>query len=54
MFVAITGAEFERVPKQKIWLYNVRNSRCISFAGHSAVADLPGLYALAVAMITND
>lgn len=53
MFVAITGAEFERAEAEDL-VAQCGNSRCISFAGHSTVADLPGLYALAVAMITND
>jgi ADP-heptose:LPS heptosyltransferase len=53
VFVVITGARFERAEAEDL-VTQCGNSRCISFAGHSTVADLPALYALAAVMITND
>lgn len=53
VFVMITGTQFERAEAVDL-VTQCGNRRCITFAGHSTVTDLPVLYALAVVMITND
>src|SRR5258708_2963251 len=53
VFILITGALDEREESDRI-AASIRNSRCVSFAGHSELADLPAIYALAAVMITND
>ena len=52
-FIVITGTQSERAEAEDL-IAQSGSSRCINFAGHSTVADLPVLYALAVVMITND
>jgi ADP-heptose:LPS heptosyltransferase len=49
----ITGAPSERIEAEKL-ASECKSDRCISFAGHSALADLPALYSLAALMVTND
>lgn len=53
VFVLITGAPSERAAAENIRC-RCRGERCIAFAGHSALTDLPALYALATVMVTND
>ena len=53
VIVLITGAPSERPDAEKM-AAECRSDRCVSFAGQSALSDLPLLYALAVAMVTND
>jgi len=53
VIVLITGAPSERPDAEKM-AAECRSNRCVSFAGQSALSDLPLLYALAVAMVTND
>jgi ADP-heptose:LPS heptosyltransferase len=53
IIVLITGAPSERAEAEKL-VSRCGSDRCIAFAGQSALADLPALYALAVAMVTND
>jgi ADP-heptose:LPS heptosyltransferase len=53
VFILITGALDEREESDRI-AASIGNSRCVSFAGHSELADLPAIYALAAVMITND
>ena len=50
--VLITGAPSERADVQK--LASQCNDRCIAFAGHYTLADLPALYSVAVVMVTNN
>jgi ADP-heptose:LPS heptosyltransferase len=50
--VLITGAPEERMEAEKLAAAN--GARCVSFAGHSALAELPALYAHATLMVTND
>jgi ADP-heptose:LPS heptosyltransferase len=50
--VLITGAPEERAAAER--LAAAAGPRCVSFAGHSALADLPALYAQAAVMVTND
>src|SRR5262249_34877192 len=52
VFVLITGAPEEREQAERLAVAN--GPRCVSFAGHSKFVDLPALYALATAMVTND
>jgi ADP-heptose:LPS heptosyltransferase len=52
VFVVITGAPEERADAER--LAEACGPRCASFAGHSALAELPALYALATLMVTND
>jgi ADP-heptose:LPS heptosyltransferase len=52
VFVAITGAPAERAEAER--LAAASGPRCLSFAGHSALAELPALYAESVLMVTND
>jgi len=53
VIVLITGAPSERPDAEKM-AAECRSDRCVSFAGQSALSDLPLLYALADAMVTND
>ena len=50
--VLITGAPEERAEAEK--LARINGPRSVSFAGHSSLADLPVLYALATLMVSND
>jgi ADP-heptose:LPS heptosyltransferase len=50
--VLITGAPEECSDAER--LAAAAGPRCVSFAGHSALADLPALYAHAALMVTND
>jgi ADP-heptose:LPS heptosyltransferase len=50
--VLITGAPEERAEAERLAAQN--GDRSVSFAGHSALAELPALYANAAVMITND
>jgi len=50
--VLITGAPEERAEAER--LAAASGPRCVSFAGHSALAELPALYAESVLMVTND
>jgi ADP-heptose:LPS heptosyltransferase len=50
--VLITGAPEERMEAERLAAAN--GPRCVSFAGHSALAELPALYAHAALMVTND
>jgi ADP-heptose:LPS heptosyltransferase len=53
VLVLITGAPSERAEAENLAAL-CANDRCIVFAGHSALTDLPALYALAVVMVSND
>jgi ADP-heptose:LPS heptosyltransferase len=53
VLVLLTGAPSERAAAQKL-ASHCASDRCIVFAGHSALADLPALYALAAVMVTSD
>jgi ADP-heptose:LPS heptosyltransferase len=53
ILVLVTGAPGERAAAESLAARCGRD-RCISFAGHSAITDLPALYALAVLMVTGD
>jgi len=50
--VLITGAPEERARAEE--LARINGPRSASFAGHSALADLPALYAQATLMVSND
>jgi ADP-heptose:LPS heptosyltransferase len=50
--VLITGAPEERAQAEQLAAAN--GPRCASFAGHSALAELPALFAHAAVMVTND
>ena len=50
--VLITGAPEERAEAERLAAQN--GARSVSFAGHSALAELPALYANAAVMVTND
>jgi ADP-heptose:LPS heptosyltransferase len=50
--VLITGGPEERADAERLAADNA--PRSASFAGHSAIADLPALYAHAALMVTND
>ena len=52
VFVLITGAPEERAEAER--LAAACGPRCASFAGHSALAELPALYAESALMVTND
>jgi ADP-heptose:LPS heptosyltransferase len=52
VLVLITGAPAERAEAER--LAAAGGPRCVSFAGHSALAELPALYAESVLMVTND
>ncbi|HTZ00959.1 MAG TPA: glycosyltransferase family 9 protein [Xanthobacteraceae bacterium] len=51
-FVLITGAPEERAEAERLAAAN--GPRCLSFAGHSKLAELPALYAESALMVTND
>lgn len=51
--VLITGASSERADAESI-VAQCASDRCVSFAGHSALTDLPALYMLAAVMVTGD
>jgi ADP-heptose:LPS heptosyltransferase len=53
VLILITGASSERIEAENL-ASQCKSDRCISFAGHSALADLPVLYSLAALMVTND
>ena len=53
ILVLVTGAPGERAAAESL-AAQCDHDRCISFAGHSAMTDLPALYALAVLMVTGD
>lgn len=53
VLVLITGAPSERLEAEKM-AAQCASDRCISFAGHSEISDLPVLYSLATVMVTND
>ncbi len=50
--VLITGAPEERAQAEQLAAAN--GPRCASFAGHSALAELPALFAHATVMVSND
>jgi ADP-heptose:LPS heptosyltransferase len=50
--VLITGAPEERAGAEQLAASN--GPRCLPFAGHSSLADLPALYGLATLMVSND
>src|SRR5689334_11554364 len=50
--VLITGAPEERASAEE--LARINGPRSVSFAGHTSLADLPALYALATLMVSND
>ncbi|HEX3936631.1 MAG TPA: glycosyltransferase family 9 protein [Xanthobacteraceae bacterium] len=52
VLVLITGAPGERAEAER--LAAASGPRCVSFAGHSALAELPALYTESVLMVTND
>ena len=51
--VLITGAPGERAEAQAL-AAQCASDRCIAFAGHTKLTDLPALYAMADVMISND
>ncbi|MGH6674192.1 MAG: glycosyltransferase family 9 protein, partial [Xanthobacteraceae bacterium] len=51
--VLITGAPNER-PEAEMMAAQCAHDRCVAFAGHTALTDLPALYALAAVMVSND
>ena len=53
VLVLITGAPSERAETEEL-AAQCGSSRCIAFAGHSTLTDLPALYELAAVMVTND
>jgi len=53
IFVLVTGAPGERAQAEHL-VAQCASDRCVSFAGHSAISDLPVLYALAVVMVAGD
>lgn len=53
ILVLITGAPAERAAAESL-VTQCAHDRCISFAGHSAMTDLPALYALAAVMVAGD
>jgi len=52
-FVLLTGAPDER-PDAEVLAAQCASNRCIAFAGHTELADLPALYARAAVMVSND
>ena len=52
LLVAITGALSERAEAEA--MAAACGARCLSLAGHTKLAELPALYALASMMVTND
>jgi ADP-heptose:LPS heptosyltransferase len=53
VFILITGSAEDRNSAADL-VANVGNNRCVSFAGETALSDLPSLYALSALMVTND
>lgn len=53
VLVLITGAPSERAAAEDL-AARCASKRCLSFAGHSALTDLPAFYALAVVMVASD
>jgi ADP-heptose:LPS heptosyltransferase len=53
ILVLVTGAPSERADAESL-VAQCASDRCISFAGHSALTDLPALYALAAVMVAGD
>lgn len=53
VIAVITGAPDERGEAEQL-AARCGSDRCISFAGQSALTDLPALYALAAVMVSND
>ena len=53
VFVLITGAADER-EEAALLSAHIDNSRCVSFAGQSKIAELPAIYSIATVMVTND
>lgn len=53
VLVVITGAPSERAEAEKM-ATQCGSDRCVSFAGQTALRELPVLYSLAVLMVTND
>ena len=53
ILVLITGAPGERAAAESL-VAQCAHDRCVSFAGYSAMTDLPALYALAVVMVAGD
>jgi ADP-heptose:LPS heptosyltransferase len=53
VFILITGSDDDRNSAADL-VANVGNNRCVSFAGETALSDLPSLYALSALMVTND
>jgi len=53
MLVLITGAPSERAEVENL-VAQCASDRCIAFAGHTTVNELPALYSLVAVMITND
>lgn len=51
--VLITGAPSERSEAQRL-KEKCASDRCVAFAGHTLLTDLPALYSLADVMVTND
>jgi ADP-heptose:LPS heptosyltransferase len=51
--VLITGSPSERAEAEQL-AAQCASDRCVAFAGHTALTDLPALYALAVVMVSND
>lgn len=51
--VLITGAPNERAEAEDL-AAQCADDRCIAFAGHTALTDLPALYALAAIMVSNN
>jgi ADP-heptose:LPS heptosyltransferase len=51
--VLITGAPSERAEAEEL-AAQCASDRCIAFAGHTKLTDLPALYAMADVMISND
>ena len=51
--VLITGAPSERAEAEQL-AAQCASERCIAFAGHTTLTDLPALYAMAKVMISND
>ena len=53
VLVLITGAEGERAQAEQM-AAQCANDRCVAFAGHTKLADLPALYELASLIVSND
>ena len=53
ILVLVTGAPAERADAERL-VSECGGDRCVSFAGHSAITDLPALYALAVVMVAGE